>query len=104
MARIELQQVARRYETGGGTVTALADVDLSIDEGELVVVLGPSGSGKTTLLNLIGALDRPTDGEVYIDGRRLRHASRRELFAYRRQTVSFIFQTRASSSGRVRPS
>ena len=93
MKRIELQGVCRRYATGGGTVTALADVDLTIEAGEFVVVLGPSGSGKTTLLNLMGALDRPTDGEVIIDGRRLRHASRRELFAYRRETVSFVFQT-----------
>lgn len=93
VARIELEAVSRRYETGGGTVTALADVDLTIEAGELAVVLGPSGSGKTTMLNLIGALDRPTDGEVRIDGRPLRHASRRDLFAYRRETISFVFQT-----------
>ncbi len=93
VARIELHGVGRHYETGGGIVTALADVDLSIGAGELVVVLGPSGSGKTTLLNLMGALDRPTSGEVVIDGRPLRHAARRELFAYRRETVSFVFQT-----------
>lgn len=93
MALIELEHVARRYETGGGTVTALADAGLAIDAGELVVVLGPSGSGKTTLLNLIGALDRPTEGEVRIDGHPLSTSSRRELFAYRRQTVSFVFQT-----------
>jgi putative ABC transport system ATP-binding protein len=92
-ARIRLEHVARRYETGAGVVTALEDVNLEIHAGELVVVLGPSGSGKTTLLNLIGALDRPTDGEVIIDGRRLRHASRRQLFTYRRETVSFVFQT-----------
>jgi putative ABC transport system ATP-binding protein len=93
VARITLEGVARRYETGGGTVTALSDVDLELRAGEMVVVLGPSGSGKTTLLNLVGALDRPTEGDVVIDGRRLRHASRRELFAYRRETVSFVFQT-----------
>jgi putative ABC transport system ATP-binding protein len=93
VARIELHGVSRRYATGAGTVAALSDVDLTIDAGELVVVLGPSGSGKTTLLNLMGALDRPTDGEVVVDGRRLRNASRRELFAYRRETVSFVFQT-----------
>jgi putative ABC transport system ATP-binding protein len=93
VARIELDHVARRYDTGGGTVSALAGVDLEVGAAEVVVVLGPSGSGKTTLLNLVGALDRPTEGEVVIDGRRLSNASRREQFAYRRQTVSFIFQT-----------
>jgi putative ABC transport system ATP-binding protein len=93
VARIELQGVSRRYATGGGIVTALCDVDLDIGAGEFLVVLGPSGSGKTTLLNLMGALDRPTDGEVIVDGRQLRNASRRELFAYRRETVSFVFQT-----------
>lgn len=93
MARIELTDVARRYQTPAGVVTALAGVNLEFGAGELTVVLGPSGSGKTTLLNLIGALDRPTEGEVVIDGRRLRHASRRELFEYRRATVSFVFQT-----------
>jgi putative ABC transport system ATP-binding protein len=93
VARIELEAVSRRYETGGGTVTALADVNLTIEAGELAVVLGPSGSGKTTLLNLVGALDRPSDGEVRIDGHPLRHASRRDLFAYRRETISFVFQT-----------
>jgi putative ABC transport system ATP-binding protein len=93
VSRIELRDVARRYETGGGTVTALAGVTLSVAAGAMVVVLGPSGSGKTTLLNLVGALDRPTEGEVVIDGHSLREASRRELFAYRRETVSFVFQT-----------
>jgi putative ABC transport system ATP-binding protein len=58
-----------------------------------VVVLGPSGSGKTTLLNLIGVLDTPTEGRVAINGQDLSRASRREMFAFRRRTVSFIFQT-----------
>jgi putative ABC transport system ATP-binding protein len=90
---IELEGVSRRYQVGGGTVTALADVDLHIDRGEFVVVLGPSGSGKTTLLNLVGALDVPTAGEITIAGRRISGASRSELFRYRRTTVSFVFQT-----------
>jgi putative ABC transport system ATP-binding protein len=85
--------VSRQYEVGGGTVIALADVDLAIEPGEFVVVLGPSGSGKTTLLNLIGALDVATGGDVTIAGRSLQGASRKELFAFRRETVSFIFQT-----------
>jgi putative ABC transport system ATP-binding protein len=93
MALIELRGVARRYEVGGGVVTALADVDLDVERGEFVVVLGPSGSGKTTLLNLVGALDVPTSGEITIAGRRLSGASRSELFAFRRKTVSFVFQS-----------
>jgi putative ABC transport system ATP-binding protein len=93
MAMIELEGVGRAYETGGGTVTALADVDLCVDRGEFVVVLGPSGSGKTTLLNVIGALDVPTSGRAAVAGHDLVGASRKDLFRYRRETVSFIFQT-----------
>jgi putative ABC transport system ATP-binding protein len=92
-ALIELSGVSRRYRVGGGTVSALADVDLLIARGEFVVVLGPSGSGKTTLLNLIGALDVPTSGEITIAGRRLVGASRADLYRFRRETVSFVFQT-----------
>jgi len=61
---VELAGVARRYDMGEVTVTALEDVDLRVDCGEFVVVLGPSGSGKTTLLNLIGALDTPAEGTI----------------------------------------
>jgi putative ABC transport system ATP-binding protein len=93
MAVVELDNVARRYQVGGGTVTALEGVDLTVDTGEFVVVLGPSGSGKTTLLNMIGALDTPTTGEITISGHRVSHASRSDLFRFRRQTVSFVFQT-----------
>ena len=90
---IELRDVSRRYTVGGATVTALEAVNLGIDAGEFVVVLGPSGSGKTTLLNLIGGLDTPTEGEIVVAGHRLAHARRGDLFRYRRETVSFIFQT-----------
>jgi putative ABC transport system ATP-binding protein len=90
---IELAGVARRYRLGEVTVTALDAVDLRIERGEFIVVLGPSGSGKTTLLNMIGALDSPTEGRIVIDGRDIARAPRRELFRFRRHTVSFIFQT-----------
>ena len=90
---IELDRVARRYELGEVTVTALAEVSLSIERGEFIVVLGPSGSGKSTLLNLIGALDSPSGGRVRIAGQDITEASRKELFRFRRETVSFIFQT-----------
>ena len=90
---IELVGVARRYELGATTVTALEDVDLHVDPGEFLVVLGPSGSGKTTLLNVIGALDSPTSGTIRVAGSDITASSRSELFAFRRSTVSFIFQS-----------
>jgi putative ABC transport system ATP-binding protein len=89
---IELHGVTKRFGDGAVTVTALEDVDLHIEAGEFVVVLGPSGSGKTTLLNLIGALDTTTEGTVEVGGTDISRASRRDLFTFRRHTVSFIFQ------------
>lgn len=90
---IHLHGVSRRFQVGENVVTALEDVTLNVGRGEFIVVLGPSGSGKTTLLNLIGALDQPTDGHIVIAGSDITSASRRALFAFRRHTVSFIFQT-----------
>ena len=93
MAVVTLDEVSRRYRVGSDTVTALADVSLSVEAGEFTVVLGPSGRGKPPILNMVGALDVPTSGRVIIDGNDITGASRRELFAYRRAIVSFIFQT-----------
>ena len=90
---VRLRGVARRYEVGGSEVVALAEVDLDVAAEDFVVVLGPSGSGKTTLLNIIGALDTPTEGTVEIAGRDITRAARKELFAFRRHGVSFVFQT-----------
>jgi putative ABC transport system ATP-binding protein len=90
---VQLETVSRRYDVGTVAVHALRDVDLEIDQGEFAVVLGPSGSGKTTLLNMIGALDTPSSGRVTVAGRALTGASRRDLFRFRRQVVSFVFQT-----------
>jgi putative ABC transport system ATP-binding protein len=92
-AMVVLEHVSRQYRIGSNVVTALDDVNLSIDAGEFAVILGPSGSGKTTILNIIGALEVPTSGRLVIDGREITGASRRELFAYRRATVAFVFQT-----------
>lgn len=66
MALIELSNVSKIYDTGSVTVRALDKVTLSIEEGEMVVILGPSGCGKTTVLNLVGALDTPSEGDVYL--------------------------------------
>ena len=90
---IDLNGVAKRYEIGTITVTALEHLDLHIGEGEFIVVLGPSGSGKTTMLNMIGALDTPTEGTITVAGRQVTGASHSQLFAYRRATISFIFQS-----------
>ena len=90
---IRLEDVSKRYHMGEVTVAALDGVSLSIDSGEFVVVLGPSGSGKTTLLNIIGALDVPTSGVVHINGGSLRGRRKANRFKFRRETVSFIFQT-----------
>ena len=92
-ALVLLEGVSRLYQVGSETVYALRDVDLEIDEGEFTVVLGPSGSGKTTLLNLIGALDTASSGRVRVGGWDITGASRRELFRFRREVVSFVFQT-----------
>ncbi|WP_428117049.1 ABC transporter ATP-binding protein [Candidatus Poriferisodalis sp.] len=90
---IDLEGVTKHYQVGPVLVTALDGIDLHVKAGEFVVVLGPSGSGKTTTLNIIGALDTPSAGQVTVAGRDITASSRSELFALRRQTVSFIFQS-----------
>ena len=88
---IELDGVTKQFD-GKRRVTALADVNLSIARGELVSIVGPSGSGKSTLLNLIGGLDRPTAGEIAIDGQALGGLADDELTRVRRDKIGFIFQ------------
>ncbi|HEM61753.1 MAG TPA: ABC transporter ATP-binding protein [Chloroflexi bacterium] len=78
---------------GNTFVDALRGVDLTIGRGEFVALVGPSGSGKSTVLNLIGGLDRPTSGEVWIDGVELSASDERTLTRHRRQHVGFVFQT-----------
>jgi len=90
---LELSEVTRAYRVGTGVVRALDRVNLTVSAGELIVALGPSGSGKTTLLNMVGGLDSPTAGRVVVDGKEISALSRSERFRYRRETVSFVFQT-----------
>jgi putative ABC transport system ATP-binding protein len=90
---IRLENVSKRYQMGKFTVTALDHVSLNVDKGEFVVVLGPSGSGKTTLLNLISALDTATEGTLEINGIPITPGTHVDLFKFRRETVSFIFQS-----------
>jgi putative ABC transport system ATP-binding protein len=88
---IELAAVTKRF-AGKRDVTALDAVSLAIPRGEMVSIIGPSGSGKSTLLNLVGGLDRPSSGDVSIDGARLSHLSDDELTRVRRDKIGFIFQ------------
>jgi putative ABC transport system ATP-binding protein len=83
----------RRYQMGKTTVQALDGVDLEVQRGTFVALIGPSGSGKSTLLNLIGGLDRPTKGELWVDGMELGRTSDKKLVAFRRDRVGFIFQS-----------
>jgi putative ABC transport system ATP-binding protein len=88
---VELAGVSKQFE-GKRKVTALSSIDVTIARGELISVVGPSGSGKSTLLNLIGGLDRPTAGEIRIDGTALRGLPDDDLTHIRRDKIGFIFQ------------
>jgi putative ABC transport system ATP-binding protein len=91
--RLELRRLTRRLPSGGRELTILDSVDLAIDPGECVAVLGPSGSGKSTMLALMAGLDRPTAGEVLIDGVPIQALSEDALALLRRQTIGFVFQS-----------
>jgi len=93
MAILSLQKIRKVYDKGGSPVVALGGVDLEIEKGEYLAVVGPSGSGKTTLLNILGCLDAPTEGRIVYAGRELRGLGERDLSEYRKEHVSFIFQS-----------
>jgi putative ABC transport system ATP-binding protein len=88
----DIRELTKVYGSGEAAVHALRGVDLSIPDGDMVVLLGPSGSGKSTLLNIIGGLDRATDGVFRFRGEDLTRASVRQLTLYRRRHVGFVFQ------------
>jgi lipoprotein-releasing system ATP-binding protein len=91
---LEIRNVTKSFAaaSGGEAVRVLERLDWSVDAGESVAILGPSGSGKSTLLNLVGALDRPDTGEVWVEGRNLADLGDADLAAYRNETVGFVFQ------------
>jgi len=91
-AVLETTGLGKLHGEGAAAVTALADVDLTVGQGEFVAVTGPSGCGKSTLLNLLGGLDRPTSGEVLVHGERLAGASEARRARLRRSEVGFVFQ------------
>ncbi|WP_410765228.1 ABC transporter ATP-binding protein [Haloferax sp. DFSO60] len=90
---LELQNVWKRYDTGGEIVEALRDVDFHADPGEFVAVMGPSGSGKSTMLNVLGLLDTPTEGTVLLEGNDVTDLSDQEMTVQRKQFIGFIFQS-----------
>jgi len=90
---IQLEDLARHYEMGGVQIKALDGVDIEINRGEYISIVGPSGSGKTTLFNLVGGLDRPTRGKVYIDGVDISQLDAYELAWLRCRKIGYIFQT-----------
>lgn len=89
---IRVEGVCKSFQVGGGTVEVLKGVDLSIEKGEFVAIVGPSGVGKSTLLHLLGALDRPTAGEIFYEDISLGRLDNGQLAGFRNQTVGFIFQ------------
>ncbi|HEY5673162.1 MAG TPA: ABC transporter ATP-binding protein [Malonomonas sp.] len=93
MVLIELKDVSKIYPLGNQQVVAVAELSLQIEAGEFTVLAGPSGSGKTTLLNLIGCLDRPSSGQVWLDGKEVGQAAAKELAALRLNQIGFIFQS-----------
>lgn len=92
-AVLKVENVVKTFESAAGTVAALRGVDISIRKGEFVAIVGPSGSGKSTLLNMIGALDKPTSGKVYINGIDIFSLSDSEIATMRNHLIGFIFQS-----------
>ena len=94
MALLEVSNVKKIYSTrfGENKVQALSNVTFSVEEGEFVAIMGESGSGKTTLLNILASLDRPTSGEVLLEGKNIVHLTEKEISAFRRQNLGFVFQ------------
>jgi putative ABC transport system ATP-binding protein len=92
MTALELRAVSRTYGDGPAQVTALRDVDLTVDDGELVAVMGPSGSGKSTLLTISGTLEEPTAGEVFVGDVSVAGLSRDDKARLRRRSIGYVFQ------------
>ncbi len=89
---VELKQVKKLYQMGEVTISAVDGIDFQINRGEFVVIVGPSGAGKTTVLNILGGMDTCTSGEVWVDGKNIGQFRPRQLTAYRRDDIGFVFQ------------
>lgn len=89
---VEVKNVSKEYVMGEVTVKAADDMSFSIEAGEFVVILGPSGSGKSTVLNIIGGMDRPSGGEIWVEGKNIAKYTDKELTLYRKKSIGFVFQ------------
>lgn len=94
MSILKVEHLKKIYTTrfGGNKVQALSDLNFSVERGEYVAIMGESGSGKTTLLNILAALDKPTSGEVTLDGQKLSQIKEKEIASFRRDNLGFVFQ------------
>jgi putative ABC transport system ATP-binding protein len=90
---IQLQDLSRTYASDEIETTALGGIDLAVEAGEFVAIMGPSGCGKSTLLNIIGTIDRPTDGRYLFEGADIAHAPEAQLARLRRDRLGFVFQS-----------
>ena len=93
MELLEVKNISKTYGAGDAAVHALKQASFSVPKGEFVAIVGESGSGKSTLLNMIGGLDTPTSGKVFIDGRDIFGMKERNLTIFRRRNIGFIFQS-----------
>ncbi|MCF0138454.1 MAG: ATP-binding cassette domain-containing protein, partial [Oscillospiraceae bacterium] len=91
-AYVEFKNVKKVYQTGQLQIEALKDASFQIEKGEICVIVGASGAGKTTLLNILGGMDCLSSGEVFLDGEVISSYNERQLTAYRRHDVGFVFQ------------
>lgn len=92
MEVVRVENLRKSYGTGNTKVEALKNINLTVNQGEFVAIVGASGSGKSTLLHLLGGVDKPTSGKVYVDGIDIYNLSEKELAIFRRRKVGFIFQ------------
>lgn len=92
MSFIEVKNEYKRYQMGETTIEANQNMSFTVEKGELAVILGPSGAGKSTVLNILGGMDQPSEGEVIVDGLHIEKMTEKELIAYRRTDVGFVFQ------------
>ncbi|MBP5750239.1 MAG: ABC transporter ATP-binding protein [Firmicutes bacterium] len=89
---IEFQNVSKIYKMGEIEIPALHDASFTVEKGEICIIVGPSGAGKTTLLNILGGMDRLTDGKVFLDGEEVSAYDKKRMTAYRRYDIGFVFQ------------